>query len=89
MTDSNSNNNKVTISSIEEIAGVVPNTLIESLLQSCQPGKIGLYSRVSPVVDEIISEGWSAGGIILQVPRSLYLKFGDVFVNGFICSCMI
>ena len=60
-------NNEVTVATIEEIAGVVPTTLIESLLQSCQPGKIGLYARVSPVVDEIISEGWSAGAIILQV----------------------
>jgi len=63
----NDANNQVTVSSIEEIAGVVPNSLIETLLQSCQPGKIGLYSRVSPVVEEIIAEGWSAGGIILQV----------------------
>lgn len=60
-------NDSVTVATIEEIAGVVPPILIESLLQSCQPGKIGLYARISPVVDEIISEGWSAGTIILQV----------------------
>ena len=68
-------NNNVTVATIEEIAGVVPTTLIESLLQSCQPGKIGLYARVSPIVDEIVSEGWSAGSIILQVlpPTSLLM----------------
>jgi len=66
MTDDDSN--QVTVSSIEEIAGVVPPSMIEQLLQACQPGKIGLYSRVSPVVENIVAEGWSAGGIIVQVP---------------------
>jgi replication factor C subunit 2/4 len=63
--------NEVTVSSIHEIAGVVPHALVESLLQACQPGKIGLYSRVSPVVDDIVAEGWSAGAIIMQVPTTL------------------
>ena len=62
--------NEVTVSSIEEIAGVVPPERIEGLLQACQPGKSGLYSRVSPVVENIVAEGWSAGGIILQVTLS-------------------
>jgi len=66
MTDDDTN--QVTVSSIEEIAGVVPPSMIEQLLQACQPGKIGLYSRVSPAVENIVAEGWSAGGIILQVP---------------------
>lgn len=57
----------VTVSSIEEIAGVVPNDVIEKLLGVCQPGKGGLYSRVSPVVQDIVAEGWSAGGILNQV----------------------
>lgn len=60
-------NNEVAVASIEEIAGVVPNALIEKLLQSCQPASTGLYSRVSPVVEDIVAEGWSAGGIIMQV----------------------
>lgn len=86
MTD-NTSDRQVTVASIEEIAGVVPNELIETLLQACQPGKIGLYSRVNPVVEEIVSEGWSAGSIILQVlkPTSLQL----LVANFVCCSCMI
>ena len=42
-------NNSVTVATIEEIAGVVPPTLIESLLQSCQPGKIGRPRSVARV----------------------------------------
>jgi replication factor C subunit 2/4 len=65
--------NEVTVASIEEIAGVVPNALIERLLQSCQPGTGGLYSRVNSVVEDIVAEGWSAGGIIMQVYPTYYL----------------
>ena len=61
----------VTVSSIEEIAGVVPSSLITRLLDACGPGRGGLYSRVAPVIEEIVAEGWSAGGIINQVPSSL------------------
>ena len=58
----------VTVQTIEEIAGVVPQRLIERLLEACQVGgKGGLYSRVGPVVEDVIAEGWSAGGIINQV----------------------
>ena len=59
--------NEVTAASIQEIAGVIPDKVIENLLQACQPGKIGLYSRIAPVVEGAIAEGWSAGGIIMQV----------------------
>jgi len=58
---------EVTVRSIEEIAGVVPNDLIEKLLEVSHPGKGGLYSRVAPVVQDIVAEGWSAGSIITQV----------------------
>jgi hypothetical protein len=68
--------NIVTVQSIEEIAGVVPHRLIERLLEACQVGgRGGLYSRVGPVVEDIVAEGWSAGGIINQVrilPSSLF-----------------
>jgi len=63
----------VTVETIEEIAGVVPNGLIERLLTACHPGKIGLYSRVAPVVEEIVAEGWSAGSVVVQVAYSLLL----------------
>ena len=57
----------ITVSSIEEIAGVVPHSVIQDLLGACRPGKGGLYSRVSPVVEGIVAEGWSAGSVIIQV----------------------
>ena len=62
-----SSSNEVTVTAIEEIAGVVPQSLIDKLFESCLPGKVGLYSRVSSVVEDIVAAGWSAGGIIMQV----------------------
>ena len=67
----------VTVQTIEEIAGVVPQRLIERLLEACQVGgKGGLYSRVGPVVEDVIAEGWSAGGIINQVLIPLSIMEG-------------
>lgn len=70
----------VTVQSIEEIAGVVPHRLIERLLESCQPGRGGLYERVGPVVEDVVAEGWSAGGIINQVPTSDSPEMGGVTI---------
>jgi replication factor C subunit 2/4 len=76
MKDAEAAGNIVTVRSIEEIAGVVPQRLIDKLLEACQMGKGGLYSRVGPVVEDIVAEGWSAGSIINQVfppPKTLPL----------------
>ena len=76
MEDGETVGNTVTVRSIEEIAGVVPQRLIDRILEACQMGKGGLYSRVSPVVEDIVAEGWSAGSIINQVflpPKPLRL----------------
>jgi replication factor C subunit 2/4 len=65
----------VSVEAVEEIAGVVPGELVERLLHVCLPGKIGLYSRVAPVVEDIVAEGWSAGAVVMQVrPSSLVLR---------------
>ena len=59
--------NRVTVASIEEIAGAVPHVLIVKLLDACQPASKGLYSRLGPIVQDTIAEGWSAGTVIMQV----------------------
>jgi replication factor C subunit 2/4 len=89
----------VSVAAIEEIAGVVPQELIERLLWVCLPGKIGLYTRVAPVVDEIVAEGWSAGSVVMQVtpppfcilitsPFLLLSSFLFLLCFGADCSCM-
>ncbi|KAL4996422.1 P-loop containing nucleoside triphosphate hydrolase protein [Aspergillus recurvatus] len=62
----------ITIRTIEEIAGVVPESVLDGLIQSLQPKKIGSpYEAVSKVVTEIVADGWSATQILLQLYRRM------------------
>ncbi|KAL8714918.1 MAG: hypothetical protein Q9220_001431 [cf. Caloplaca sp. 1 TL-2023] len=58
----------VTVRSIEEIAGVVPNKLINDLIVAMQPKARGsVYNDVAKVVTDLVADGWSASQIITQV----------------------
>ena len=58
----------VTIKSIEEIAGVVPNKVIEGLLQAMQPRSKGaVYEAVAKHVTDLVADGWSATQVVTQV----------------------
>jgi replication factor C subunit 2/4 len=58
----------ITVRMIEEIAGVVPESVIDRLVQAMQPKKLGSsYEAVSAVVTDIVADGWSAGQLVLQV----------------------
>lgn len=66
MADANSE--AITVRTIEEIAGVVPDSVIDRLVQAMQPKKLGSsYEAVSAVVTDIVADGWSAGQLVLQV----------------------
>lgn len=60
----------VTISSIQEIAGVIPEEVIDELLAACQP-KPGhnVYTEIAKCVESMIADGWSASQVLLQVSR--------------------
>lgn len=58
----------VTVRSIEEIAGVIPNNVISDLVQAMQPKIRGaVYNEVSKVVTDLVADGWSASQVITQV----------------------
>jgi replication factor C subunit 2/4 len=70
----------VTVQSIEEIAGVIPESTISSLLTAMQPSKAGtVYARVSKAVEDMVAEGWSATQIITQLYDKIVL--GDETVG--------
>jgi replication factor C subunit 2/4 len=51
----------VTVRSIEDIAGVIPDATIEGLVKAIQPkGKGAVYTAVSKVVTDMVADGWSA-----------------------------
>lgn len=58
----------VTVKSIEDIAGVIPDDTIAVLVQAMQPrGKGVVYDRVAKVVVDMVADGWSATQIVTQV----------------------
>lgn len=62
----------ITVRMVEEIAGVVPESVLDRLTQAMQPKKIGsAYEAVATVVTDIVADGWSATQILSQV----YIKF--------------
>jgi replication factor C subunit 2/4 len=62
----------VTVKSIEDIAGVIPDETIEKLVKAMQPMSKGLvYEAVSKVVTDMVADGWSGTQVVSQVcPRS-------------------
>lgn len=62
----------VTVRSIEEMAGVIPNSVIEALTQSMQPRLSGaVYEAVSKQVTDLVADGWSATQLVSQVTSSV------------------
>jgi len=68
MTDAGSADASITVRSIEEIAGVVPEDILDSLVQAMQPkSSVSAYEAVSRVVTDLVADGWSATQVIGQV----------------------
>ncbi|ODM14656.1 Replication factor C subunit 2 [Aspergillus cristatus] len=68
MTDDNSK--IITVRIVEEIAGVIPEDVLDSLTQAMQPKKIGSsYGAVSAVITDIVADGWSATQLLTQLYR--------------------
>ena len=58
----------ITIRSIEEIAGVIPNNVIDGLVQAMQPrAKGAVYEAVAKAVTDMVADGWSATQVLTQV----------------------
>lgn len=58
----------ITVRMVEEIAGVVPEGVLDRLTQAMQPKKMGsAYEAVAAVVTDIVADGWSATQLLTQV----------------------
>ena len=58
----------VSIRSIEDIAGVIPNTVISALIAAMQPRTKGaVYEAVAKAVTDMVADGWSATQVVTQV----------------------
>ncbi|OJD21891.1 hypothetical protein ACJ73_06771 [Blastomyces percursus] len=58
----------ITVRIIEEIAGVVPDDIVDRLIKALQPKKgRSSYEDVATVVTDIVADGWSASQILTQL----------------------
>ncbi|TID16395.1 replication factor C subunit 2 [Venturia nashicola] len=58
----------VTVRTVEEIAGVIPDDTINGLLDSIEPRRATVvYEPVAKCVEDIVADGWSATQILLQM----------------------
>ena len=58
----------VTIQSVEDIAGIIPDEIIEQLIHAMQPRSKGLvYEAVAKVVTDMVADGWSGTQVVSQV----------------------
>ncbi|KXT18695.1 hypothetical protein AC579_2714 [Pseudocercospora musae] len=71
----------ITVRSIEEIAGVIPNNTIERLTTAMTPKpKSGApYGPIAQAVEDLVAEGWSATQIVSQLYDKIVL--GDETVG--------
>lgn len=78
MADAESESRVITVRSIEEIAGVVPESILDSLVQAMEPKKgVSSYEAVSGVITDLVADGWSATQLLSQVCASLP-AIGDI-----------
>ncbi|PSS27801.1 hypothetical protein M430DRAFT_112948 [Amorphotheca resinae ATCC 22711] len=62
----------VTVKSVEDIAGVIPEKTIEGLVKAMQPRSKGLvYEAVAKVVTDMVADGWSATQVVTQLYQSI------------------
>jgi replication factor C subunit 2/4 len=58
----------VTIRTVEEVAGVIPASVIQDLVSAMQPSKRGpIYEVVSKQVTDMVADGWSANQVLSQL----------------------
>ncbi|CZR50488.1 probable replication factor protein [Phialocephala subalpina] len=62
----------VTVKSVEDIAGVIPDVTIEGLVKAMRPKSKGLvYEAVSKQVTDMVADGWSATQVISQLFQAI------------------
>ncbi|KAJ5124783.1 ATPase AAA-type core [Penicillium bovifimosum] len=58
----------ITVRTVEEIAGVVPDGIVDSLVEAMQPKSSGsVYEAVSKVITDLVADGWSATQLVGQL----------------------
>ena len=74
----------VTVRSIEEIAGVIPNSVIDGLIKAMRPRSKGVaYEGVANFVTDMVADGWSAMQVMTQVSSYSIMTHYDLLTFSF------
>lgn len=57
----------VTVKSVEDIAGVIPDATIQELVKAIKTSRATSYDKIAKVVTEMVADGWSATQVVTQV----------------------
>jgi hypothetical protein len=82
----------ITVRTIEEIAGVVPDAVVNRLIDAMQPRKgKSTYQGVFNAVTDIVADGWSATQLLSQVRlQGAYLfLFGHYALLEDVSTCRV
>jgi replication factor C subunit 2/4 len=76
----------VTVASIEEIAGVIPDETIDKILAAVTPKSKSTppYGPIAKAIEDLVAEGWSATQIVTQLYEKVVLTdevTGDLAKN--------
>ena len=72
--DDGKTGNVVTVKSVEEIAGVIPEPTMMNLVGAMDPRTKGaMYERVAAVVEDMVMDGWSATQIVGQLYEKIVM----------------
>lgn len=60
----------ITVKIIEDIAGVIPDPTVDTLVKAIRPTGTGeTYQSIARVVEDMVADGWSAGQVVSQVGK--------------------
>jgi replication factor C subunit 2/4 len=72
----------VTVKIVEDIAGVIPDSVIQDLVTSIRPTRPGAtYRGVAKAVEDLVADGWSAGQIVAQV-STIHFRSKFIYMKG-------
>ncbi|KAM5489487.1 Subunit of heteropentameric Replication factor C (RF-C) [Microsporum audouinii] len=64
--------NKITVKSIEEVSGMVPETVMDRVMAALRPNKrVSKYDEISNLVTDLVADGWSASQVLSQTYQAV------------------
>ncbi|EZF35232.1 replication factor C subunit 2 [Trichophyton mentagrophytes] len=81
---------KITVRSIEEVSGLVPETVMQRVVAALRPSKrASKYEEISSLVADLVADGWSASQVLSQTYQAVLQdeSIADVQKNQILKVC--